>query len=118
MHRTPDPDRARPHVAAFSSERLPRSGEGTIDRSLVLSAQAEPALYRPIMVEFKVRVPEDVHRAMKLTAQRQGTTVAGVARTSIVSYVSFDLARAGDEASEAVGDLFDAARRATEAWPL
>jgi hypothetical protein len=70
------------------------------------------------MVEIKVRFPEDVLSAIKLTARRQGTSVAEVIRTGALSYCAFDLARAGDEASDAMAGLFAVARQTVQAWPL
>jgi hypothetical protein len=70
------------------------------------------------MVEIKVRFPDDVLHAARLTAERRGTSVAEVIRTGTLSYVSFDAARAGDEASEALAELFEVAARAVAVWPI
>lgn len=70
------------------------------------------------MTEKKIRFPNDVWSAIELTAQREGISAAEVVRIGSLSYATFSLARAGDDASEAMAGLFAAAQRTVEAWPL
>jgi hypothetical protein len=70
------------------------------------------------MTERKIRFPNDVWSAIELTARREGISAAEVVRIGALSYTAFSLARAGDEASDALAELFVVAQRATEAWPL
>jgi hypothetical protein len=70
------------------------------------------------MTERKIRFPNDMWSAIELTARREGLSAAEVARVGALSYAAFSLARAGDEASEAMAGLFDVARQTVQAWPL
>jgi predicted RecA/RadA family phage recombinase len=70
------------------------------------------------MTERKIRFPNDVWAAIELTAKREGISAAEVVRVGALSYAAFSLARAGDEASDAMAGLFDVARRTVDAWPL
>jgi hypothetical protein len=70
------------------------------------------------MTERKIRFPNDVWNAIELTAKREGISAAEVVRIGALSYTAFSLARAGDEASDAMASLFVVAQRTVETWPL
>lgn len=77
------------------------------------------------MESHSSRYPSDMWRSFELTAKREGISVAEVLRIGGLSYSSFSMARAGvdptavtDEPSRLMWELFEAARRAVEAWPL
>jgi hypothetical protein len=70
------------------------------------------------MTERKIRFPDDVWSAIELTAQREGISAAEVVRIGALSYTAFSLARAGDEASEAMAGLFAEAQHTVKTWPL
>jgi hypothetical protein len=77
------------------------------------------------MESHNARFPSDMWRAFELTAEREEIPVAEVLRIGGLSYSAFSMARAGveptmvtDEPSRLMWELFEAARRAVEAWQL
>jgi hypothetical protein len=89
-----------------------------IGRSSTPIASKDRGIYLRPMIERKIRFPQDVWNAIELTAQREGMSAAAVVRIGALSYSAFSLARAGDEASDAMAGLFEAAQRTVKTWPL
>jgi hypothetical protein len=70
------------------------------------------------MTARSVRFPNDVWRAIELTAEAEGVSAAQIIRVGTLSYVAFMAGRRDDEAMLGLLGLFEAARAAVDAWPL
>lgn len=70
------------------------------------------------MTARSVRFPNDVWRAVELTAELEDVSAAQIVRIATLSYVAFMAGRRDDEAMLGLLGLFEAAHAAVDAWPL
>jgi hypothetical protein len=66
----------------------------------------------------QITFPDDMWAAVEIAAQKDGMTRGEIVRIGTLSYVAFMAARRGDQASGGFDDLWEAARRLVELYPL